>query len=125
MAQIDPAFNLTVLCGLVTRPPEVRILPSGATVIGLDLRTAPPDGPTDTVPVVWHDPPAQRSQLEAGELVVVVGRIRRRFFRIGGTTQSRTEVVAQRIQSVRSAGRARAAMGRALDAARRGIGVAG
>ena len=125
MPQLDPAFNLTVLCGLVTRPPEVRILPSGSVVVGLDLRIAPADGPTETVPVVWHDPPPKRSELQAGELVVVVGRVRRRFFRADGATQSRTEVVAQRIQSVRSAGRAHVAMGRALDAARRDVGVAG
>ncbi len=124
MPQLDPVLNLTVLCGLVARPPEARVLPSGSVVVGLDLRIAPVDGPSETVPVVWHDPPPQRGELEVGELVVVVGRVRRRFFRAGGATQSRTEVVARRIQPVRSAGRARAAMGRALDAARRDIGVA-
>ena len=123
MPQFDPALNLTVLCGLVIRAPEPRTLPSGSVVVGYDVRIAPSDGPTETVPVVWNDPPSRRSEPGAGELVVVVGRVRRRFFRAGGTTQSRTEVVAQRVQSVRSAGRARVVMGRAFEAALRDLEV--
>ena len=36
------------------------------------------------------------------ENVVVVGRVRRRFFHAGGATQSRTEVVADKVLPVRS-----------------------
>ncbi len=107
MPESDPALNLTVLCGLVTRVPDVRILPSGSVVLGFDLRVTPPGGHAETVPVVWPDPPSRRAELAADQLVVVVGRVRRRFFRARGTTQSRTEVVAQRVQPARSAGRAR------------------
>jgi single-strand DNA-binding protein len=39
--------------------------------------------------------------------VVVSGRVRRRFFRAGGVTQSRTEVVAARVARVGSASRVR------------------
>ena len=36
-------------------------------------------------------------RLHAGAEVIVVGHVRRRFFRAGGTTQSRTEVVVERL----------------------------
>jgi single-strand DNA-binding protein len=42
-----------------------------------------------------------------------VGRVRRRFFRAGGTTQSRTEVVADSVVPARQAKRARAAVEKA------------
>ena len=48
------------------------------------------------MPVAWFDPPPTAS-LVSGDDVVVVGSVRRRFFRVGGSTQSRTEVVAQRV----------------------------
>jgi single-strand DNA-binding protein len=46
--------------------------------------------------VSWFDPPAEAG-FEAGDEVVVVGAVRRRFFRAGGATQSRTEVVASAV----------------------------
>jgi hypothetical protein len=55
---------------------------------------------------------------------VVVGRVRRRFFKTPGGTQSRTEVVAEAVIPARQAKRARAAVDRArnslaLEAGRR------
>jgi hypothetical protein len=35
--------------------------------------------------------------LQEGDAVVVLGYVRRRFFRVAATTQSRTEVVAARV----------------------------
>ncbi len=49
------------------------------------------------MPVAWFDPPAWATALDAGAGVVVTGRVRRRFFRAGGITQSRTEVVASKV----------------------------
>ena len=46
-------------------------------------------------------------------LVVVVGQVRRRFFRAGGVTQSRTEVVASYIVGARRASDVRKALQRA------------
>jgi single-strand DNA-binding protein len=66
------------------------------TVVNLDVRVEAGDGPADSVPAVWSDPPAWAATLDAGVGLVIVGRIRRRFFRAGGTTQSRTEVVVER-----------------------------
>jgi single-strand DNA-binding protein len=53
------------------------------------------------VPVAWFDAPATGRDLAAGTDVVVVGSVRRRFFRAGDATQSRTEVVAERIVAAR------------------------
>ena len=53
------------------------------------------------IPMVDRDP------VEPGAEVVVSGRVRRRFFRAGGVTQSRTEVVADAVVATRQAKRAR------------------
>ena len=104
-------MNVVVLRGRLPRDPEHRDLATGGHVVQFDLSTQLEDG-TVTVPVSWFDPPAS-ANLAADAEVVLVGSVRRRFFRAGGTTQSRTEVVAH---SVTSAGR-RAAVAKLLDAA--------
>ena len=110
-------MNVVVLRGTVVRPPEIRELPSGARLVSFDLRTAGPDGRAETVPVSWADPPgADEEGLVEDAEVLVVGRIRRRFFRTGGSTQSRTEVVAERVARPRQTRRARAALEAAVGA---------
>ena len=99
-------LNYVVLHGTLTRPAQSQVLASEAVLLRVDLRTRTDEGPADTVPVVWFDPPAWALGLEAAAEVVVVGRVRRRFFSAGGTTQSRTEVVADRV--VRAGTRRRA-----------------
>lgn len=91
-------LNLVVIRGRLARPAACQQLPSDAVLLRWELRVdgAGEGGRAETVPVVWFDPPAWSSALDAGEEVVVVGRVRRRFFRAGGATQSRTEVVAER-----------------------------
>lgn len=113
----ESALNLTVVRGVLSREPDLRVLPSGSTVVSYEVTVPRPDGPADGVPVVWPDPPDRRATLHAGDAVVVVGRVRRRFFRAAGSTQSRTEVVAERVIPARPAGRARAAVERAIDRA--------
>jgi hypothetical protein len=68
------------------------------------------------VPVTWSGPAGTAPGLDAdtGDAVVAVGRVRRRFFRAGGVTQSRTEVVAASVVLPRTAGRARSGVERAL-----------
>lgn len=85
-------MNIVVLRGLLSRTPESRELASGSVLLQLDLSTPTSSG-TATVPVAWFDPPTSTA-FDAGDEVVVVGEVRRRFFRAGGATQSRTEVVA-------------------------------
>jgi single-strand DNA-binding protein len=97
-------LNVVAIRGHLSRPAEERVLPtSGDRLVGLDL-TVRREGAdkAESVPVVWHDPPASASSLDAGDEVVVVGHVARRFFRVGGSTQSRTEVVARIVLPVRS-----------------------
>lgn len=90
-------LNYVVLHGTLTRAAQSQVLASEAVLVRLDLRTRTAEGAADTVPVVWFDPPGWATVLEPDAEVVVVGRVRRRFFSIGGATQSRTEVVADRV----------------------------
>lgn len=109
--------NLVVLRGVLSRAPEVRVLPSGSTLVAYELtiRAEGPDAArAESVPVCWFDPPASATGFAEGADVVVVGRVRRRFFRAGGATASRTEVVADRVLSARSSARCRDAVARGL-----------
>ena len=106
--------NLVVLRGVVARPPELRVLASGVEALHLDVVVAGIDGPSETAPVVWSDPPARAERLDEGLEVVVVGRVRRRFFRVGATTATRTEVCADTVVPVSAAATVRAAVGAAI-----------
>jgi single-strand DNA-binding protein len=93
-------INLAVISGVMTNEPVCRELTDGATVAQFDVSTTVDrDGrpASVSVPVSWRNPTdAALSALVPGDDVVVVGRIERRFFRTGGSTQSRTELVAER-----------------------------
>jgi single-strand DNA-binding protein len=110
----EAPLNLVVVRGVLSRDPEVRVLPSGSVVVAYEVTVARATGPDDSVPVVWSDPPDRRASVHAGDTVAVLGRVRRRFFRAGGTTQSRTEVVAERVVAGRSSRRALAGAERVL-----------
>ena len=109
-------MNVVVLRGALSRPPEARELRSGDVVVQLDVTVPGRDGgPAESVPVAWFSPPssAGATDMAAGTEVVVVGRIRRRFFRVANGTGSRTEVVADKVIPTR---RAKAAERAVLDA---------
>ena len=110
-------MNLTILRGHLRRAPESRTLASGELVVGYDLVAGRAGQRAEPVPVVWHDPPAAALALAEGDEVVVVGRVRQRFFRTGAGTQSRTEVVADAVVNARQAKRSRTALDRALAGA--------
>ena len=90
-------MNVVVLQGELSRPAERRELPSGDTVVALEVTVRTPGVPAESVPVAWPDAPGWVDELEPGTAVVVSGRVRRRFFRSGGATASRTEVVATQV----------------------------
>lgn len=114
--------NLAVLAGTISGPPVARELRTGSTVLQFDLAT-PVDGQNISVPVAWHDPTsAQHASIGAGVHVVVTGSVRRRFFRVGGQTQSRTEVVASAVVPSRRAKSARSAITAAADGLMRAAG---
>jgi len=85
--------NIAIVRGVLTRDPSIRDLPSGSVVVNYELSSTSRSGERRSVPVAWTDP-SRPPALKSGDEVVVVGSVRRRFFRAGGSTQSRTEVVA-------------------------------
>lgn len=113
-------MNVVVLQGVLSRAPEERTLPSGDRLVAYEVTVRSEGQPTDSVPVSWLDAPARASVLEAGAVVVVTGRVRRRFFRTPSGTASRTEVVADAVVLARQRKRVEAMMAgaaAALDAA--------
>lgn len=103
-------MNIVVLRGRLSSAPSTRTLPSGDRLVAYEVTVRPPERPAESVPVAWFDPPARAVDIEAGTEVVVTGRVRRRFFRAGGATASRTEVVADTVLPATR----RAGVGRAL-----------
>lgn len=90
------AANLVVLTGALSAEPRLRSLPSGDRLVEFDVTTRGASG-VYNAPVAWFEPTGLADRLAAASPVVVVGLIRRRFFRAGGSTQSRTEVLALRV----------------------------
>jgi len=123
-------LNLAVIWGTCSTPPEIRTLESGSRVASLAVRTpagatpgrrgrgAPGTTATATsVPVTVWDPPAWVETLDAGDAVVVVGSVRRRFFATRtGARGAKSEVEAATIakatdrQLEQASTRARAAL---------------
>jgi len=92
-------LNIAVVLGKLTKEPQVRPLPNGASVASFDLQVLQPGQAHETVPVALFSEEGDdiAGVLAIGEGVLVIGRVQRRFFRAGGATQSRTEVIAQQV----------------------------
>jgi single-stranded DNA-binding protein len=118
-ANVETAINLSVLYGPCSAAPELRVLESGTRLATLAIRC--PAGPAGndratSVPVTVWDPPAWVDTLEPGEALVVVGRLRRRFYQRPGGVGSRVDVEAELIGRARDRRRIDAALRRALAA---------
>jgi len=114
---MSSTINLSVVRGTVSAPPEVRALESGSRVAALAVRTNGPDGKDTSVPVTVWEPAAWIETLDAGDGVLVVGRVRRRFFRTAtGVRGAKTEVEADLVARARDRRRL-AAVARRIDAA--------
>jgi single-strand DNA-binding protein len=109
------ALNLAVVRGTVSSAPEVRVLPSDTTLVQLQVTTRLADE-TLSMPVSCFNPAPWVEELEPGDEVVVVGRVRRRFFRAGGATASRVELDAGFVARAGDRRRVRAALRRATEA---------
>jgi single-strand DNA-binding protein len=109
--------NIVFLRGRLSSPAQQRVLDSGTVIVNYEVTVARDDGPADSVPVMWPDPPdaAAAAGRHRGAEVVVVGRVRRRFFRVGGATQSRTEVVADTVVPARQAKKAATLLARRVE----------
>jgi single-stranded DNA-binding protein len=118
----SPGVNLAVLCGPCSGPAEVRVLESGTRMATLAVRcpaASAADERATSVPVTVWDPPAWVETLDAGDLVVVVGRIRRRFYQRPGGLGSRVDVEAEMVGRARDRRRIEAALRKADEALER------
>ena len=95
------SVNLAVVRGICSSPAEVRELPSGSTLVLLQVTTRHGEEAAISVPVVAWDPPGSVSEFDVGDEVVAVGRVRRRFFRTGAGTGSRVEIEAAAVVPAR------------------------
>lgn len=103
-------MNVAVISGQVLAKPVERRLGTGEFATAFDVATESADGRL-TVPVNWVTTVA--ALVAEGDEVLVVGRVRRRFFQSGGSVQSRTEVLAESVIATRR----KVAVRKALDTA--------
>ncbi len=106
-------MNIVVLRGTVLDEPTERTLASGVTVTNWEVR-ALESGAAHTVPVQWEDADRKVQAVGAGDEVVVLGTVRRRFFRTGGATAARTEVLGAQMAKPTQ----RVALGKIFDHAK-------
>ena len=91
-----PTVNLVVLRGVASAPAEIRTLTSGLRIATLSVRVHALDPGATSVPVAVREPAAWVEDVDEGDPVVVVGALRRRFFRTAtGATGARVEVEAR------------------------------
>ena len=107
--------NVVFLRGRLTRPAALRSLPSGDQLVALEVSIQRQGEKAETAPVVWPGAPAAAIALDVDDEVVVLGRVRRRFFRAGGSTQSRTEVIADVVVPAGQTKRVKAALAKAAS----------
>lgn len=105
-------MNIVVLVGHLSSTPRRTELPSGDERWAFELScVTDPTSPvpaasvvgesvTLSVPVSVVAPLPGIESFDTGTELVVTGVVRRRFYRAGGITQSRTEVVAQSVVQI-------------------------
>lgn len=113
--KVPAGVNDVRLVGAVSGEPEVRVLPSGdelcvvrVVVPRLPVRARTDGRRSPSVDVIdccaWEARPRRTvGRWRAGDEVEVVGALRRRFYRNGGTTMSRMEVEISSARLVRRA----------------------
>ena len=114
--EVPTGVNVGVLRGPCSGPAEIRVLESGTRLATLAVR-CPVGGVEEratSVPVTVWNPPAWIDTVEAGTDVVVVGRLRRRFYQRPGGVGSRVDLEADLIGRARDGRRIEAALRRAL-----------
>jgi len=110
------SVNLAVVRGVCSSPAEVRELPSGSTLVVLQVTTRTGDDAAISVPVVSWDPPGAVTEFDVGDELVAYGRVRRRFYRAGVATASRVEIEAEQIVAARDRRRVQALVRKAAAA---------
>jgi single-strand DNA-binding protein len=110
-----PSLNLAVVRGQCSSPAAVRVLESGQALAQLQVTTRAHDQAL-SVPIAVWDPPGWVEALDTGDEVVVLGRVRRRFFRTASGTASRVELEAELVARPRDRRRVAAARRRIEEA---------
>jgi len=111
-------MNVVFLRGRLSSAPRTTELDSGDLLVRYEVTVPREDAPADSVPVAWLGPArdAPAAALGAGDAVVVVGRVRRRWYRPpAGGARSATEVVADAVVAASDRRRLKTAVGRALQ----------
>ena len=88
-------MNVVVVRGVIAAELVWFETQAGVRIAGFDLVVT--DAGRDIVPVSWSDPPAAAGELAAGDVVVVRGRVRKRFARSAGGTRPFTDVLATQV----------------------------
>ncbi len=88
------SVNVALVRGRLSSPPEVRVLESGRTLAVMQVTARPEGERAVSVPVTAWDPPAWVEDLDADDEVVVVGQVRRRFYRAASGSASKVEIEA-------------------------------
>jgi hypothetical protein len=112
-------MNLCVLRGVVVGEPRIRDLPSGETALTFDVRPTVDGRSQSSVPVEWTGPASKMPKVALDASIAVVGSAARRFYRSGGSIQTRVYVNPAKIvvkQNKRQSNAVRNALAAALDA---------
>ncbi|CAB4647619.1 unannotated protein [freshwater metagenome] len=110
----ETGLNFAILVGVLSSEVETREIQDRGEVATLQVRVLSLDG-VATVPVTMWAPPAWLLAAGEGTPVLVVGKVRRRFWRTPvGTTGSRVDVEATSV--TRDGPRQRASLAKRADA---------
>ena len=104
-------FNTVVLVGEVTTPLVSRSLSNGSIASSFDVATHTDEGRL-SVPVSIE---GESDVVVVGSQVCILGAVRRRFFRAGGSVTSRTEVIARSVIPVRRKAQIRKALQETME----------
>jgi len=86
--------NVALVRGRLVANPSIRLLARRERVASFDIAGFV-HGRKAVVPVTV--PAADLPTMKVGDEVTVLGHVRRRFFRVGGRTQTITEIVAEHV----------------------------
>jgi hypothetical protein len=102
-------INLGLVWGICSDTPDVRELESGRRVATMAVRVKTGAEPATSVPIAVWDPPGWLETLAAGDEVVVLGKVLRRFYRgAGGGAMAKVELQAEALARTRDRRRVRA-----------------
>lgn len=97
-------MNVVLLRGTLHGEPNDVTLATGELVRTWELAAetassavGPSAATVQKVPIRWVDPTKAVRSFDDGDEVVVTGSVRRRFFRAGGATASKTEVLGHKV----------------------------